>query len=104
MDINVEKAKTALCFLKCLSNSTNKRILYLLEQEKELDTDRIAKEIRVTNNFVSHYLIDMRNKGILVSRREDRSILYSLNLNFHKKLLGIIDEIFTTGNSSMEKQ
>ncbi len=102
MNVNEEKMKTVLSFLKSLLHGTNKRILNLLEKEKELDIVRIANELKTNNSIVRPFLLELRDCGILLTRREDRSVLYSINQTFHEDLLKTIDEIFATDNNSKE--
>ena len=98
MNLNKVKTQIALNYLRSLSNKNNIKIINLLEKEKELDVVRISKELQVVKSVALHLLIEMRDRGIVVSRREDRNVLYSIKPTFHQDLLRTIDEIFTTDN------
>ena len=94
METNKEKAVQAIHYLQSLCNPLNNRIISLLEKEKELDVNNIVDKLKVIQPIISHYIIVMKNRGILVSRREGRRMFYSINPLLVENLLITITESF----------
>ncbi len=86
MEINIEKARFAIKRLRTLCHPINRRIVTLLETEKELDVTDIYEKLRLQQPIASHYLIELRERGILLSRRDGRKIYYSVNPLFVDQL------------------
>lgn len=66
-------------FFRALGDETRLKILNLLKDREELNVSEVCKEIEKEQGTVSHHLACLRNCGLVTTRREGKSIIYSLN-------------------------
>ncbi|MEL6656150.1 MAG: metalloregulator ArsR/SmtB family transcription factor [Bacteroidota bacterium] len=64
--------------LKVVAHPLRLSIVHILEQQPELSVSDICKILGSEQSLTSHHLQNMKLKGILASRRDGRSVLYSL--------------------------
>lgn len=64
--------------LKILAHPIRLKIIKLLSQYHELNVMSIQQQIVISQSLVSHHLIKMNDKGILISVRRSKAIYYSL--------------------------
>ena len=64
-------------FYKVFGDSTRIKILYVLRQQ-ELCVNDIAAELAMTPSSISHQLRILKQNKLVKSRREGKSIFYSL--------------------------
>ena len=87
-----EKDETRLAraafILKAVAHPVRLRIISLLGEQEELSVGTLCEKVDCEQSAVSHHLINMKLKGLLVSRREGKQVLYSLR---DHELLKIID-------------
>ncbi len=95
MEINTEKANNIIKSLRSLCHPVNREIITLLEKEKALDVNTIMNKIKLIQPVVSHYLIELKDRGVLVSERNKRRMIYSINPDFHKDLAEKMDKCIT---------
>jgi ArsR family transcriptional regulator len=84
-----EKLKLAAEFSNVISEPNRLNILRLL-RDGAMSVGDIWQYLDLTQSLVSHHLKIMKNFGLLNTKREGKSILYSLDkqkLNRYKKLL-----------------
>lgn len=77
LDQDLRRAETY--FFKALGDETRLRILELLKEHGELSVSDLCKEIEKEQGTISHHLACLRNCGLVTTRREGKSIIYSLN-------------------------
>ena len=73
-----EKLERIAFILKTIAHPTRLGVVHLLEQYPELSVSDICERLGTEQSLTSHHLQNMRLKGILSSRRNGRSIMYSL--------------------------
>lgn len=64
---------------KIFGDSTRIRILYALFDEEELSVSEISKELSMTVSAVSHQLRILRTSNLIKSRKEGKTVFYSLS-------------------------
>jgi len=74
----VEKLERIAFILKTVAHPMRLAIIHLLEQHPRLSVSQICEMLGSEQSLTSHNLQNMRLKGILSSKREGRSVLYSL--------------------------
>lgn len=65
-------------FFKAVSDETRQKVFELLE-EGELSVGEIADKLKLTQPNVSHHLNVLKQCGCVSSRREGKSVYYSVN-------------------------
>lgn len=77
-----------------LCDSTRLRILWLLCHTEECVSD-IAAAVSMSSPAVSHHLRNLKQSGLIVSRREGKEVLYTLAKTKEASLVhNMIDDIF----------
>lgn len=77
-----------------LCDSTRLRILWLLCHTEECVSD-IAAAVGMSSPAVSHHLRNLKQSGLIVSRREGKEVLYTLAKTKEASLVhNMIDDIF----------
>lgn len=77
-----------------LCDSTRLRILWLLCHTEECVSD-IAAAVDMSSPAVSHHLRNLKQSGLIVSRREGKEVLYTLADTREATLVhNMIDDIF----------
>ena len=77
-----------------LCDSTRLRILWLLCHTEECVSD-IAAAVNMSSPAVSHHLRNLKQSGLITSRREGKEVLYSLAKTKEATLVHhMIDDIF----------
>lgn len=74
----VEKLERIAFILKTVAHPMRLAIVHLLEQHPQLSVSEICGMLGTEQSLTSHNLQNMKLKGILSSKREGRSVFYSL--------------------------
>jgi len=75
---NEQKLAETVAFLKAISDKNRLEIICLLK-ENEKCVCEIVGFLEIPQNLVSHHLKVLRQKGLVVSRKEGLKVFYSLN-------------------------
>lgn len=67
----------ASAFIKALAQPIRMKILWALD-DREACAMGITKVVGTTKSNISQHLVDLRNQGFLVSRRESHRVLYRI--------------------------
>ncbi len=78
--------------LKALSHPIRLYIITLLKIKKEMSVTEFQNELNIEQAVVSHHLNILKNKNVLLCRREGKNIYYSLK---NKNILNILTCIET---------
>jgi DNA-binding transcriptional ArsR family regulator len=78
--------------LKCLGHPLRLRILDLLEHAGEATVTEIHETLGIEQAVASQHLITMRDKGILVHRKEGVNVLYRIGDERALKVLSCVRE------------
>ncbi len=74
----VEKLERIAFILKSVAHPMRLAIIHLLELHPQLSVSEICTMLGTEQSLTSHNLQNMKLKGIFSSRREGRSVFYSL--------------------------
>ena len=85
--ISAEKLEKVAFILKTIAHPSRIAVIDMLKNGEELSVGEICIRLGLEQSLTSHHLSNMKLKGILGSRREGRSIFYSLKL---KEVTGVI--------------
>ena len=61
----------------------------------------LARSLRVPQNTLSSHLLILVNAGLVTSRRDGRSIIYSIHLAGTRRLLSFLMEVCCQGGSEV---
>ena len=86
--ITVEQLERAANILKAIAHPIRINILNLLESKDGLTVTDIYENLGIEQSTASHHLGILRDKGVLVSRREGKNTFYSVK---NQKLGTLID-------------
>lgn len=81
--------KEALAAFDSLSQDTRLRVFRLLVEygERGAPAGALSESLHIPHNTLSFHLSHMSHAGLVVSRREGRSIIYSANFEFFSGLI-----------------
>jgi DNA-binding transcriptional ArsR family regulator len=81
--------KQALAAFDALSQETRLRVLRLLVEygEAGAPAGTLSESLNIPHNTLSFHLAHMSNAGLVVSRREGRSVIYRANFEFFSGLI-----------------
>jgi len=81
-----DKLRTAGKYFAILAGETRLKILYLLQNEKELCVCDLADILETTISAVSHQLKILRTSGLVKFRKDAQTIFYSISKESKKEL------------------
>ena len=81
--------KEALAAFDALSQDTRLRVFRLLVEygEAGAPAGTVSESLHIPHNTLSFHLSHMSHAGLVVSRRESRSVIYSANFEFFSGLI-----------------
>jgi ArsR family transcriptional regulator len=87
--------KTMSKAMRLLGHPLRLKAVFLLQENTELSAGELCRLLKSEQTLVSHHLGDLRNSGVLGTRRAGKSIIYFLNKkNLPESILGFFK---TTG-------
>lgn len=89
--IDIRKLEYATEMLKAVVHPTRIAIIDLLDQYGELTVTQMSEVLAVSHALMSHHLLDMKNKGILKSRRDGQRKYYAIQTSSILSVLRCID-------------
>ncbi len=89
--IEPEKLDAAASKLRAISHPMRIAIIELLSGEKHLSVTDIYKSLGIEQAAASHHLNILKNKGILVAKRDGKKIFYSLRSNIISEIVECIN-------------
>jgi len=78
IDIDVHKLELAASKLRAISHPMRIAIIELLSKGNKLSVTDIYLALNIEQATVSHHLSILKNKGVLVSKRDGKKIYYAL--------------------------
>ncbi|NTW33791.1 MAG: helix-turn-helix transcriptional regulator [Bacteroidetes bacterium] len=76
--------------IKALAHPMRVAIVSLLESETKLNVTEISHKIKIAQTTTSHHLNILKNKGLLISKREGKETFYSLKSESLAKIIECI--------------
>lgn len=86
--LTAEQLESAANMLKAIAHPMRIAILNLLEDGKKLTVTEIHEKLKIEQSTASHHLGILRDKNVLVAKREGKNTFYSIK---HEKLNTLID-------------
>jgi len=78
IDINISKLELAASKLRAISHPMRIAIIELLANGEKLSVTEIYEALNIEQATASHNLNIIKNKDVLVSKREGKKIFYSI--------------------------
>ncbi len=77
-ELDIVKLEAASSKLRAMAHPMRIAIIDLLKEEKKLSVTQIYERLNLEQAAASHHLNILKNKGLLISKREGKKIHYSL--------------------------
>jgi len=87
LDLDAERLERTAGILKAMAHPLRISILNALEGNKNMTVTEIHQMLGIEQSAASHHLGIMKDKGVLLSRREGKNIYYSIRDEKLKDLL-----------------
>lgn len=91
-ELSVEQIERAANILKALAHPVRIEILNYLDEGKQLNVKEIHELLGIEQSSASHHLGILKDKGILLSRREGKNTYYYLRDKNFGKLIDCLGE------------
>ena len=78
LDLDVVKLEMAASKLRAMAHPMRIAIIDLLHNNKRQSVTELYQKLNIEQAAASHHLNILKNKGVLVSRRDGKKIFYSL--------------------------
>ncbi|MBC5772507.1 winged helix-turn-helix transcriptional regulator [Pontibacter sp. KCTC 32443] len=88
--IDKKKLERAAYVLKCVAHPIRISIIDLLEQKERLTVSELQEVLKIEQSLLSHHLTNMRDKGVVDTKREGKNVYYFLT---DKNITHIIESI-----------
>ncbi len=90
-NIDLAKLELAASKLRAISHPMRIAIIELLSGNKHLSVTEIYKALEIEQATASHHLNILKNKGVLVSKRDGKKIYYALRSNTLTEIIDCIN-------------
>ncbi|MGM0566923.1 MAG: ArsR/SmtB family transcription factor [Bacteroidota bacterium] len=78
LELDVIKLEAAASKLRAIAHPMRIAIIDLLHENQKQSVTEIYKKLNIEQASASHHLNILKNKGVLVSKRDGKKIYYSL--------------------------
>jgi DNA-binding transcriptional ArsR family regulator len=95
-----ERARRASDFLKALAHESRLLILCLVA-ERERSVTELEQMLSLRQPAVSQQLARLRMDGLVTTRRDGKTIYYSLANDDVRRIMGVMYEIFCRGDADI---
>jgi DNA-binding transcriptional ArsR family regulator len=90
--IDIKKLEIAADRLSAIAHPLRIAIISILQDNITLNVTDICLKLNITQPKISHHLGILKDKGILISKKEGQQIFYSLQYNNILSALEFIDK------------
>ena len=90
---NEEDIKQAAQAIKAIAHPLRLKILCILD-DQEISVQDIVEQVGTSQSNISQHLAILRDKGVLVSRKEANKVFYRIGDLRTLKLIGMMREVF----------
>ena len=88
LSLDIKKLEEAASKLRVIAHPMRIAIIELLQDNKKLNVTEIYEKLNIEQATASHHLNLLKNKGVLISKRDGKNTYYSLK---HLAIDQIID-------------
>ncbi len=89
--LDITKLEMAASKLRAMAHPMRIAIIDLLNANEKMSVTQIYKKLKIEQASASHHLNILKNKGVLISRRDGKKIFYSLKSNTLKEIIDCIN-------------
>lgn len=89
-ELNVEQLEKAVNMLKAIAHPMRISIISLLEDGRRMTVTEIHEKLDIEQSTTSHHLGILKDKGVLLSKREGKNTHYFLKNENLSKILDCI--------------
>lgn len=90
---NEEDIQLAAQAIKAIAHPLRLKILCILE-DQEISVQDIVEQVGTSQSNISQHLAILRDKGVLVSRKDANKVFYRIGDLRTLKLIGMMREVF----------
>lgn len=76
--VNAERIDKIADILKVIAHPVRLKVVEALQNDRKLTVSELADYVQAEQSLVSHHLTKMKDKGVLVAKREGKNIYYQL--------------------------
>lgn len=91
IQIDITKLEMAASKLRAMAHPMRIAIIDLLHTNQKMSVTQIYKKLKIEQASASHHLNILKNKGVLVSKREGKKIFYSLKSDTLTEIIDCIN-------------
>ena len=91
ISIDVNKLEAAAGKLRAISHPMRIAIIDLLSRSEQMSVTDIYKKLDIEQATASHHLSILKNKGVLLSKREGKKIFYSLRSTILTEIIDCVN-------------
>jgi DNA-binding transcriptional ArsR family regulator len=84
------KNKIRADFLKAIGHPLRLSILQMVEEKKIVSVTEICQTLGTEQSLTSHHLANLREKGVLITTRSGKNILYSIKSPHISEILSLV--------------
>jgi DNA-binding transcriptional ArsR family regulator len=97
-DINIsyETLRRSVMILRAINHKLRQDIIKLLEEHGQMTVTEIYVKLRVEQSVASQHLAILRRAGILITERDGKFIIYSLNRRRLQEITDFMEDIVNT--------
>ncbi len=91
LQLDINKLEMAASKLRAMAHPMRIAIIDLLNANEKMSVTQIYKKLKIEQASASHHLNILKNKGVLISKRDGKKIFYSLKSNTLKEIIDCIN-------------
>jgi ArsR family transcriptional regulator, virulence genes transcriptional regulator len=91
--LNEQKLKKAVFLTKTLNHKLRQQILKVIYDKNVSKVNEIYKHLQIEQSVASQHLAILRKAGLVTCKRAGKTILYSVDQQRAKEVIGLIDEL-----------
>lgn len=95
--VDFDKLRRAVLTLRSINNSLRKKIVALLEEKRNITVTEIYKILKIEQSVASQHLAILRRADIVTTKREGKSIFYSINTKRITSIIGLVEDLAQKG-------
>ena len=91
---DIRRIQEASNLLKIIGNPQRLAILCCLREEKEMSVGEITDFLGLTQSAVSQHLAKLRDRDLVVARRDQQTMYYSLSSNEVTEIIKVLRKLY----------
>ena len=92
--INQEKLKIAANQLRAIAHPIRLNIISFIHKKGNVNVNKIYSNLKLEQSITSQHLKILRSAGLVITKRDGKFIIYSLNYDNIKKIMSLLNEFF----------